>query len=75
MSSQILNHLQEARVLIVRHARSHFNNDFPHIKLDDKGKKIYNNLDEKGTKIYTDDHHKFSRNPSYIDCLLCDEGI
>jgi len=58
--------LKEAKVLLVRHAKSHFNNDWP-------ATNIINTV--MGMQRYGPQHYKFASNPAYMDCLLCDEGV
>ena len=58
--------LREARVLLVRHAKSRFNNDWPPIDFA---------LTVFGTHRYRKEHFDFVVNKDYIDCDLCEEGI
>jgi broad specificity phosphatase PhoE len=67
-SSQIVpKYLNQAKVLLVRHAKSHFNNDWP------TPTTAINTI--LGTQRYGPQHYKFASNPKYIDCSLCDEGV
>ena len=51
--------LQDARVILIRHARSQFNHDWP-VSRD---------------QHYTSVHQAFAKDPRYIDCELCEEGV
>ncbi len=66
MSQIVPKYLKEAQVYLVRHAKSHFNNDWP----------AYTALNKVlMTNRYEPQHYKFAINPDYIDCSLCDEGV
>ena len=55
--------LLDARVILIRHARSRFNHDWPP------------SLPGSRDQQYTREHHAFAVDPRYIDCELCDEGV
>lgn len=63
MSTIVPKHLNNARVLLIRHAKSHFNNDWP------PGSSVF------GKNRYGPQHFKFASSPEYLDCLLCEEGV
>ncbi|TNV81612.1 hypothetical protein FGO68_gene14213 [Halteria grandinella] len=59
--------IKHSRVLLVRHAKSLFNDQWP--VLDTLHTMALPNFQR-----YRKEHYEFSKNPSFIDCGLCDEG-
>ena len=68
-SSVIKLGIKEARVRLIRHAKSRFNQDWPPNLQSKDG------IPLPREKLYAKEHHAFAIDPNYIDCGLCEEGI